>query len=70
MFGNLFKSKRQREMDREIAIQRALGLHRQQIAKLQQHERQYMEKAIRARKSEPPAPLPHGGADDQPTPGH
>jgi len=51
MFGNLFKSKRQREMDREIAIQRALTLHRQQAAKLQSHERQYMEKAIRARKA-------------------
>ena len=51
MLGNLFKSKRQRELERDIAIQRALGMHRQQAAKLQQHERQYMEKAVRAKRS-------------------
>ena len=51
MFGNLFKSKQQREMDRNIAIQRALVLHRQQVGKLEQHERGYMEKALRAKKS-------------------
>ncbi len=50
MFGNLFKSKRQRETERSIAIQRALSLHRQHINKLQKHERNYMEKAIRAKK--------------------
>ncbi len=36
MLKNLFKSKRQREMEREIAIQRALALHRNQIGKLEQ----------------------------------
>ena len=51
MFGNLFKSNRQRELERDMAIQRALGMHRQQAAKLQQHERQYMEKALRAKRS-------------------
>jgi hypothetical protein len=51
MFSNLFKSKQQREMDRNIAIQRALAMHRQQVGKLEQHERGYMEKALRAKKS-------------------
>ena len=51
MLGNLFKSKQQREMDRNIAIQRALTMHRQQVGKLEQHERGYMEKALRAKKS-------------------
>lgn len=51
MFSHIFKSKRQRELERDIAIQRALGMHRQHINKLQQHERQYMEKSLRARKS-------------------
>jgi len=51
MFGKLFKSKRQRELERDIAIRRALGLHRQHANKLGQHERQYMEKALRAKKS-------------------
>jgi hypothetical protein len=51
MFGNLFKSRRQRELDRDIAIQRALGMHRQQAGKLQQHERQYMDKALRAKRA-------------------
>lgn len=51
MFDRLFKSKRQRELERDIAIQRALGLHRQHASKLQQHERQYMDKALRAKRS-------------------
>ena len=38
-------------MDRNIAIQRALAMHRQQVGKLEQHERGYMEKALRAKKS-------------------
>jgi len=50
MFKNLFKSKRQREIEREINIQRSLSLHKQQVNKLTQHERQYMEKAQRAKK--------------------
>ena len=50
MFGNLFKSHRQREMDREIAMQRTLTSHRQLVKKLEKHERQYMEKALRAKK--------------------
>ena len=51
IFHSLFKSKRQRELERDIAIQRALSMHRQQSGKLQQHERQYMEKALRAKKA-------------------
>lgn len=51
MFDNLFKSKQKREMERSIAIQRALAMHRQQAKKLEQHERGYMEKAIRAKKA-------------------
>ena len=50
MLKNLFKSKRQREIERDINIQRSLTLHKQQIGKLTQHERQYMEKAQRAKK--------------------
>ena len=50
MFGNLFKSQRQRELDREIAMQRTLTSHRQLVKKLEKHERQYMEKALRAKK--------------------
>jgi hypothetical protein len=48
---SIFKSRQQRELERDIAIQRALALHRQHAAKLQQHERQYMEKALRAKKA-------------------
>lgn len=51
MFENLFKSKRQREIERDINIQRSLSLYRQQIGKLTQHERLYMEKAQRAKKT-------------------
>ena len=51
MLENLFKSKQRREMDRNIAIQRALSMHRQQVGKLEQHERGYIEKALRAKKS-------------------
>ena len=50
MFGNLFKSKRQRELGREIAMQRTLTSHRQLTKKLEKHEHQYMEKALRAKK--------------------
>ena len=32
-----------------MAIQKSLAMHRQHAAKLQQHERQYMEKAVRAK---------------------
>ena len=50
MFGNLFKSQRQRELDREIAMQRTLTSHRQLIKKLEKHEHQYYQKALRAKK--------------------
>ncbi len=50
MFEKLFKSKRQREIEQNIRIQRSLTLHKQQIGKLEQHERQYMEKAQKAKK--------------------
>lgn len=50
MFNNLFKSKRQREIERDMAVQRVLSLHRQQISKLKQHEKGYMEKAVRAKR--------------------
>jgi len=49
MFKKLFKSQRQREIERDINIQRSLTLHKQQIGKLTQHERQYVEKAQRAK---------------------
>lgn len=51
MLSKIFKSRQQREVDRNIAIRRALTMHRKQIDKLQHHERQYMEKALRAKKS-------------------
>ncbi len=51
MFENLFKSKRQREIERDLNIQRSLSLHKQQIGKLAQHERLYMEKAQRAKRT-------------------
>ena len=50
MFGNLFKSKRERELGREIAMQRTMSSDRQLIKKLEKHEHQYMEKALRAKK--------------------
>src|SRR5262245_37303774 len=51
MFDKLFKSKRQRQLDRELAIQRGLARHRQYVAQLQRHEEQYVEKAGRAVRS-------------------
>ncbi len=50
MLEKLFKSKRQREIEQNIRIQRSLTLHKQQIGKLEHHERQYMEKAQKAKK--------------------
>lgn len=51
MFEKIFPSRQARETKREIAIRRALAEHRRQIKNLQKHERQYMEKALRAKKA-------------------
>lgn len=51
MFQLFFKSKQQKELERNIAIQKTLALYRQQIKKLEQHERGYSEKAVRAKKA-------------------
>ncbi len=50
MFGNLFKSKRRRQLEREMAIQQVLGLHRRRIKELEVHERSYADKAVRAKR--------------------
>ena len=49
MFGNLFKSPQQREAERNTAIRQSINLQRQQVKKLEKHERDYMEKALRAK---------------------
>jgi len=50
MLGNLFKSKKRREMEREMAIRRTLQSHKQLISGLEKHEREYMQKALTAKK--------------------
>lgn len=52
MFQHIFKSKQQKELERNIVIQKTLVLYRQQIKKLELHERGYSEKAIRAKKTD------------------
>jgi hypothetical protein len=47
MFG--FKSKEEREQNRNTVIQRSLGLQKSHVKKLEKHEREYMEKAQRAK---------------------
>ena len=48
--GNLFKSKRRRQLEREMAVQQVLGLHRRRIKELTGHERRYADMAVRARR--------------------
>ncbi|MDO4551057.1 MAG: hypothetical protein Q4C96_07380 [Planctomycetia bacterium] len=50
MFGNLFKSKRQREQEREMTIRTAISKQRQMSNRLRKDERRFMEMAIRAKK--------------------
>lgn len=50
MFDNLFKSKRQREQEREIMIRTAISKQRQMSNRLRKDERRFMEMAIRAKK--------------------
>ncbi|MBN2590028.1 MAG: hypothetical protein JXA96_09205 [Sedimentisphaerales bacterium] len=46
----LFKSKQQRQLERDMAIQNVLDLHKRRIRDLNKHERGYCEKAIRAKR--------------------
>lgn len=48
--GNLFKSKRRRQLEREMAVQQVLTLHRRRIKELEGHERRYADMAVRARR--------------------
>ncbi|MHC4201060.1 MAG: hypothetical protein ACYSU0_13795 [Planctomycetota bacterium] len=48
--GNLFKSKRKRQLEREMAVQQVLALHRRRIKELEGHERRYADMAVRARR--------------------
>jgi len=49
-FGGLFKSKQERQLERDMAIQNVQDLHRRRIRDLKQHERGYAEKAVRAKR--------------------
>lgn len=49
-FGGLFKSRQQRQLERDMAIQNVIDLHRRRIRDLNKHERGYCEKAIRAKR--------------------
>ena len=51
MFGNLFKSKRNREIERDVRIKQSLLKQKQAVAKLEKHEREYMEKALQAKRN-------------------
>ena len=48
--GGLFKSRQQRQLERDMAIQGVLDLHKRRIRDLNKHERGYCEKAIRAKR--------------------
>lgn len=48
--GGLFKSKQQRQLERDMAIQNVLDLHRRRIRGLKKHEHGYCEKAVRAKR--------------------
>ncbi len=50
MFDNLFKSKQQREQERETAIRTSISKQRQMSNRLRKDERRFMEMAIRAKK--------------------
>ena len=47
--GGLFKSKQQRQLERDMAVQNVLDLHRRRIRDLRKHERGYCEKAVRGK---------------------
>ncbi|MCU0916788.1 MAG: hypothetical protein MUC88_19850 [Planctomycetes bacterium] len=49
-FGGLFKSRQQRQLERDMAIQNVVDLHKRRIRDLNKHERGYCEKAIRAKR--------------------
>lgn len=49
---SIFKSKQRREQERETAIRNVLSLHKRQINQLRKHERDYMEKAVRAKNAQ------------------
>lgn len=48
--GGLFKGKQQRQLERDMAIQNVLDLHKRRVRDLNKHERGYCEKAIRAKR--------------------
>ena len=48
--GGLFKSRQQRQLERDMAIQNVLDLHRRRIRDLKKHEKGYCEKAVRAKR--------------------
>ena len=48
--GGLFKSRQQRQLERDMAIQNVLDLHKRRIRDLNKHEHGYCEKAIRAKR--------------------
>lgn len=48
--GGLFKSRQQRHLERDMAIQNVIDLHRRRVRDLNKHERGYCEKAIRAKR--------------------
>ncbi|MDO4628449.1 MAG: hypothetical protein Q4C70_04630 [Planctomycetia bacterium] len=50
MFGNLFKSKEQREREREMEIRSCISKQRQMSNRLRKDERRFMEMALRAKK--------------------
>ena len=54
MFKNLFKSKRSREIERDVRIKQSLMKQKQAISKLEKHEREYMTKALEAKRNGDP----------------
>jgi len=48
--GGLFKGKQQKQLERDMAIQGVLDLHRRRIRDLKKHEHGYCEKAVRAKR--------------------
>jgi len=48
--GGLFKSKQQKQLERDMAIQGVLDLHCRRIRDLKKHEHGYCEKAVRAKR--------------------
>lgn len=46
----IFKSKQERQLERDMAIQNVLDLHKRRIRELNKHEKGYGEKAVRAKR--------------------